>query len=113
MYVVMPNQLGIDAFDLEDAFNGQQAHMCSADLREFIEKQPSGSAHWMRKACSVREMLSEAMTDADHVYNTPRAWFIAALFKSAYLRYWDGAERRVRTRRSDDLPWCHGAGAES
>ena len=37
-YVVMPNQLGIDAFDLDDAFGAQENHLCSADLREFITK---------------------------------------------------------------------------
>lgn len=35
-YVVMPNQLGIDAFDLDDAFTMQENHMCSSDMREFI-----------------------------------------------------------------------------
>ena len=33
----MPNQLGIDHFDLEDALGGQKEYMCSADLKEFIE----------------------------------------------------------------------------
>ena len=37
-YVTMPNQLGIDEFDLEDAFGEQEDHMCSADLAEFIER---------------------------------------------------------------------------
>ena len=37
-YVVMPNQFGMDEFDLEDAFCEQREHLCSADLREFIEK---------------------------------------------------------------------------
>ena len=36
VYVVMPNQLGMDAFDLEDAFGEQKEHLCSPDLREFI-----------------------------------------------------------------------------
>ena len=36
-YVTMPNQLGIDEFDLEDALGDQEAHMCSEDLAEFIE----------------------------------------------------------------------------
>ncbi|MCT6810430.1 MAG: C69 family dipeptidase, partial [Bifidobacterium sp.] len=35
-YVTMPNQLGIDEFDLDDAFGEQTDHLCSADLREFI-----------------------------------------------------------------------------
>ena len=36
-YVAMPNQLGIDHFDLEDALGGQKEYMLSADLKEFIE----------------------------------------------------------------------------
>ena len=36
-YVVMPNQFGIDEFDLEDALGKQENHMCSKDLQEFID----------------------------------------------------------------------------
>ena len=36
-YVTMPNQLGIDEFDLDDALGEQENHMCS-DLVEFIER---------------------------------------------------------------------------
>ena len=42
-YVVMPNQLGIDQFDLEDALWRQKNHLCSADLDDFYREQPSGS----------------------------------------------------------------------
>ncbi|EIC03193.1 C69 family dipeptidase, partial [Treponema saccharophilum] len=35
-YVVMPNQLGIDSFDFDDAFGAKKNHLCSADLKEFI-----------------------------------------------------------------------------
>ena len=34
--VIAPNQFGMDAFDLDDAFGAQEAHLCSADLSEFI-----------------------------------------------------------------------------
>ena len=34
----MPNQFGIDYFDLEDAFSEQKEYMCSSDLKEFVEK---------------------------------------------------------------------------
>ena len=43
VYVVMPNQFGIDTFDLEDALGEQKEYMCSPDLKEFIEKYQSGS----------------------------------------------------------------------
>ena len=35
-YVTMPNQLGIDSFDLDDAEGAQADHMCSADLRSWM-----------------------------------------------------------------------------
>ena len=35
-YVTMPNQLGIDSFDLDDAEGAQTDHMCSADLRSWM-----------------------------------------------------------------------------
>ncbi|MCI2036190.1 MAG: C69 family dipeptidase, partial [Oscillospiraceae bacterium] len=38
VYVVMPNQLGLDRFDLEEALTEKKNYMCSADLKEFIEE---------------------------------------------------------------------------
>ena len=37
-YVAMPNQFGIDNFDLEDALTSKKNHMCSSDMKEFIAK---------------------------------------------------------------------------
>ena len=36
-YATIPNQLGIDDFDFDDAFSTQREFMCSADLREFMD----------------------------------------------------------------------------
>ena len=85
VYVVMPNQFGIDWFDLNDAFSDQKEHMCSADLREFIEKNHLDLS--MKKEDSLdqtgkinaREIFG-SHDDADHVYNTPRAWYIAGRY---------------------------------
>ena len=41
-YVTMPNQLGIDEFDLDDALGDQEEHMCSAGPRRIHRTQPSG-----------------------------------------------------------------------
>ena len=41
-YVTMPNQLGIDEFDLEDALGDQEVHMCSEDLCRIHRNQPFG-----------------------------------------------------------------------
>ena len=100
-YVVMPNQLGIDSFDLEDAFGAQKTHMCSADLKEFID------AHHLD--LSQDGVLHPRDTfgshdDADHVYNTPRAWFMER-YLNPHTCKWDGSDARY-TPVSDDIPWC-------
>ncbi len=36
--VIMPNQFGLDSFDSEDAYGKKKDHLCSEDLREFVDK---------------------------------------------------------------------------
>ncbi len=72
-YVVMPNQFGIDAFDLEDALTTQKEHMCSADLKEFIEKNHLDLSQ--DGSFSTRDAFG-SHDDSDHVYNTARAWYM-------------------------------------
>ena len=99
-YVVMPNQLGIDAFDLDDAFTMQENHMCSADMREFIANNHLNLS--MDGSLNPREAFG-SHDDADHVYNTPRAWYmLRCLNPHAYN--WDGPDADF-TPESDDLPW--------
>ena len=100
-YVVMPNQLGIDSFDLEDAFGAQKTHMCSADLKEFID------AHHLDLSqdgvLNPRDAFG-SHDDADHVYNTPRAWFMER-YLNPHTCKWDGPGA-CYTPVSDDIPWC-------
>ncbi len=100
-YVVMPNQLGIDRFDLEDALCAQKDHMCSADLKTFID------AHHLDPSpdgvLNPRDAFG-SHSDSDHVYNTPRAWFMERYFNPHTCR-WDGPDARY-TPVSDDIPWC-------
>lgn len=100
-YVVMPNQLGIDSFDLEDAFSEQKSHMCSVDLKEFID------AHHLDLSqdgvLNPRDAFG-SHDDSDHVYNTPRAWFMERYFNPNTCK-WDGPDARY-TPVSDDIPWC-------
>lgn len=68
--VIMPNQFGLNRFDFDDAFGEQKENLCSADLREFIAKNHldlgQGGDFNPRDAFGSH-------SDADHVYNTPRA----------------------------------------
>ncbi len=98
-YVVMPNQQGIDDFDLEDAFGEQKEHACSSDLREFIRDNHldlslDGKFH--------ARYAFGSNADADHSYNTPRAWIIHRYFKPS-LRL-DDVNPEYRFY-SDNLPW--------
>ncbi len=202
VYVMMPNQLGLDELDLADALGEQEEFMCSADLKEFIEEnhldltlrldcccgrdeeeedaedeemtwgerlkdslnQEAASftekaqnlraaidaileeergtelrgqidAAWENElgeyndenadeysdeyeeesddeeegCCGCRNRLNprEAFgshDDADHVYNTPRAWYIGRYFNPRSIR-WDGPDADF-TPLSDDIPWC-------
>ena len=101
VYVVMPNQLGIDAFDLEDAFGAQKEHLCSADMREFIRKYHLDLSQ--DGMLNPRDAFG-SHDDADHVYNTPRAWFMERYLNPTTCS-WDGPDADY-TPVSDDIPWC-------
>lgn len=104
--VVMPNQLGIDYFDLNDAFGAKKEFLCSADLREFMGEnhldltisQGSGTPG----VFNPRDAFG-SHDDADHVYNTPRAWFMLRYLNPRAYRF-DGPDAEY-TPESDDLPW--------
>ena len=102
-YVVVPNESGIDSFDLDDAFGKQAEHMCSADLREFIaDNHLDLSMDGEDRAFNPRVAFG-TQSDADHVYNTPRAWSILRYFNPKSAK-WDGPDAQY-TPTSDDLPW--------
>ena len=151
MYVTMPNQLGIDWFDLGDAEGEQLEHMASPDLRawmadnhldltlrgeyaffsedeyeliedgddDYIEDLdedldddgPDGDgledvfvldAGRFEDIFNPREAFG-SRSDSDHVYNTPRAWYMQRflnphdVWESPFADY---------TPESDDIPWA-------
>ena len=112
-YVTMPNQLGIDRFDLADAEGDGREHLCSADLRAFIAKHHldvtsrsdtgMGMGGERPDEFNPRLVFGSA-SDADHVYNTPRAWSIQR-FLNPRTHSWDGPHADF-TPESDDIPWC-------
>ena len=101
VYVVMPNQFGIDTFDLEDALGEQKEYMCSPDLKEFIEKYHLDLS--MDGVLNPRDAFG-SHDDSDHVYNTPRAWYMERCLNPNSVN-WDGPDADY-TPLSDDIPWC-------
>lgn len=100
-YVVMPNQFGIDDFDFDDAYGEKKNYMCCADLKDFIKKfhldlTQNGKKFNPRRAFGSHD-------DADHVYNTPRAWYIERYLNPTSAK-WDGENADYKPT-SDNLPW--------
>lgn len=151
MYVTMPNQLGIDWFDLGDAEGEQLEHMASPDLRawmadnhldltlrgeyaffsedeyeliedgddDYIEDLdedldddgPDGDdledvfvldAGRFEDIFNPREAFG-SRSDSDHVYNTPRAWYMQRFLNPHDV--WEGPFADY-TPESDDIPWA-------
>lgn len=104
-YATIPNQLGIDSFDLADAFGERHDHLCNADLREFMD------AHHLNRTIDPAADLDRfnprtafgTATTKDHIYNTPRAWYMQRHLNPS--EDWDSPAARY-TPASDDIPWC-------
>ena len=99
--VINPNQFGMDGFDLEDAFGKQEAHLCSADLKEFIRENRLDLNQDGK--FNPRDIFG-SRRDMDHIYNTPRAWFMGRYLTPESHR-WDGPDAEF-TPESDNIPWC-------
>ena len=98
--VIAPNQFAMDSFDLQDAFGKKKENLCSADLREFIAENHLDLNQ--DGAFNPRAVFG-SRRDMDHIYNTPRAWFMGRFLAPRTYR-WDG-ENADFTPESDDIPW--------
>lgn len=109
-YAAIPNQLGLDHFDLDEALDeslgSKRDYLCSADLREFIvnnhldRSMDTTPEHF--KHLNPRKIFGTA-TPKDHIYNTPRAWYMERCLNPS--DDWDSPSARY-TPISDDIPWC-------
>ena len=98
--VINPNQFGMDGFDFEDAFGAREAHLCSADLREFIAENHLDLNQ--NGKFNPRDVFG-SRRDMDHIYNTPRAWFMGR-WLCPNSHSWDGPDAEFHPE-SDDIPW--------
>ncbi len=100
-YVVMPNQFGLDNFDFDDAYGEQKNYICSKDLKEFIKENHLDLTNGEVDTFNPR-LAFGSNDDSDHVYNTPRAWFMLRYF-NPHAHDWDND--RNYGPLSDNLPW--------
>ena len=98
--VIMPNQFGLDRFDFADAFGEGRENLCSGDLKTFIAENHLDTGN--DGVFNPRNCFG-SHTDSDHVYNTPRAWFMGKMLCPTRYR-WEG-EHADFTPTSDNIPW--------
>ncbi len=103
-YVTVPNQLGIDRFDLNDAAGEGREHLASPDLRAFIAEHHLDLS--LDGAFNPREAFG-SHTESDHVYNTPRAWDMQRRLSPSSPDFSGPAPQL--TPASDDIPWSRRA----
>ncbi len=99
--VIMPNRFGLDKFDMNDAFGKQKDNLCSEDLREFIT---DNFLDLNKDNVFNPRYVFGSHTDTDHIYNTPRAWFMGRYINPNEYK-WDGLDADF-TPESDDIPWA-------
>ena len=99
--VIMPNQFGLDNFDFEDAYGAQKENICSADLKAFVEENHLYTG--LDTQPFNPRLAFGSRTDADHVYDTPRSWFMARYFLERTYD-WDSPNADF-TPQSNDIPW--------
>jgi len=97
--IIMPNQLGIDNFDMEDAFGKKKENLCSKDLKKFIE---DNHLNLNQKGFNPRNIFG-SRDDGDHIYNTPRAWYMGRFFNPTKYK-WEGENANFNPE-SDNIPW--------
>ena len=125
-YVTQPNQLGIDRLDLLDATGDGSEYLASADIIDFIIDHRLNLAMPQSLAKSALASAVNAMSAdkdrlrglprivnprilfgshdyTDHIYNTPRAWYMQRCLNPSDT--YDGPDAQYQPE-SDDLPWC-------
>lgn len=103
----MPNQLGIDSFDLDDAEGPGRDHLASPDLRDFLREHRldltlRAGADGSASVFNPREAFG-SHSASDHVCNTPRAWYIQSTLNPT-SEDWNAGHPGASSD-SDDLPW--------
>ena len=98
--VINPNQFGTDSFDMKDALGAGKNYLCSKDLASFIKDNDLDLNQNGR--FNPRDIFG-SHTDMDHIYDTPRAWFMGK-YLTPYSHKWDGPDAEF-TPESDNIPW--------
>ena len=97
--VLMPNSFGLDYFDLDDAFGKQKNCICSKDLKKFIK---DNHLDLNKNNKFNPKLIFGSHSDQDHIYNTPRAWYLLKYFNPTT---YDWVNNPKYTPTSDNIPF--------
>ena len=98
--VVMPTQFGLDHFDFRTRTGRRRKTFA---LRTCRRSWRNTTWRWIRGRGFNPRLAFGSHSDADHIYNTPRAWFMARYFLPRTCK-WEG-ENADYTPESNDIPW--------
>lgn len=112
-FVAQPNRLGIDYFDLRDAFGEGHDYLCSSDLAEWmaanhldvtpLENAGSDTINGIPVVFNPREAFG-SYTWLDIVYNNPRAWYMCSVLAQNSADFL--GPNPTYGPESMDIPWC-------
>jgi len=100
MVVIAPNQFAMDSFDIKDAFGAKKENMCSKDLKAFIK---DNNLDLNKDGKFNPRDVFGSHSDQDHIYNTPRAWFMGR-YLTPFSHRWEGTDAEFGPE-SDNIPW--------
>ena len=97
--VMMPNSFGLDYFDLKDAYDKQVNNICSKDLKKFIKDNHLDITN---NGKFNPRVIFGSHSDQDHLYNTPRAWYMLKYFNPTT---YDWINNPPYSPTSDNIPF--------
>ena len=101
--VIMPNQFGLDNFDFRDALGEKKNYMCSKDLECFVK---NNNLNLDFEENFNPRVVFGSHDDSDHIYNTPRAWFMGRYLNSKDYKWSEVRKEGYFDPQSDDIPWA-------
>ena len=97
--VMAPNYFSLDYFDMKDAYGKQVNNICSKDLKQFIKDNYLDVTNGQPFNPRV---IFGSHSDQDHLYNTPRAWYMLKYFNPTK---YDWTNNPPYTPTSDNIPF--------
>ncbi|MDO4940829.1 MAG: C69 family dipeptidase [Erysipelotrichaceae bacterium] len=95
---MLPNYFNMNEYDIDDGCGKQINNICSKDLKKYIKDNHLDTTN--DKKFNPRTIFG-SHSDHDHIYNTPRAWYMLKYFNPTK---YDWINNPPYTPISDNIP---------